>query len=428
MFYGWKIVAALFVVLAVASGLGFYNQSVMIEALVSRGFDISTASTSVSIFFLSSGIFGPLLATVIERIDIRYVITGGAVLGGLSLSVLGAVETTTQLYVCQFLFGIGFCAAGLLPATTLIARWFVSRRAAALSLASTGLSVGGIVVTPASAALIASIGFETAAVWLGIVWFVGIAPLAVVIVRPSPANIGQLPDGGAADEAADGSGIPDGMTFSEAIRGFYFWGLGGAWTFVMLAQVGGIAHQFGVVATRFEQHQAPFVLGVLPLFSIIGRLVGGYILDRGVAIRPFTFSMMLLQVIALVTVSVDAHPFVLVLGLALFGVTVGNLLMLQPLLVADAYGARDYARLYSINNVLTMAGVAGGPLLMGLLIADAGGYTAAYLLAAYSTNATKPEAAASRYAAVYPPASAISNPINSGPPATPAIVSTLLIE
>jgi hypothetical protein len=55
----------------------------------------------------------------------------------------------------------------------------------------------------------------------------------------------------------------------------------------------------------------------------------------------------------------------LYLGLALFGASVGNLLMLQPLLIADAFGLKDYAKIFSICNLLSSWGTAIGPAMLG---------------------------------------------------------------
>jgi MFS family permease len=54
-------------------------------------------------------------------------------------------------------------------------------------------------------------------------------------------------------------------------------------------------------------------------------------------------------------------------GTILFGFTVGNLLMLQPLLLVKVYGVLRYPRVYSAAYALTTLGVAGGPLALGLL-------------------------------------------------------------
>jgi MFS family permease len=72
----------------------------------------------------------------------------------------------------------------------------------------------------------------------------------------------------------------------------------------------------------------------------------------------------------------------LFVAIVLFGATVGNLLMLQPLLIAERFGVRDYPRIFSRSQFVTMFGTAGGPLLLGLLRDNAGGYRTSYLVAA----------------------------------------------
>ena len=69
-------------------------------------------------------------------------------------------------------------------------------------------------------------------------------------------------------------------------------------------------------------------------------------------------------------------------AILVFGATVGNLLMLQPLLIAERFGVLDYARIFSRSQFITMFGTAGGPLLLGWLYDNAGGYHTSYLVAA----------------------------------------------
>ena len=56
--------------------------------------------------------------------------------------------------------------SALVPATTLVARWFSARRSVALSITSTGLSLGGILLTPVAASLITRLGLEASVPWL----------------------------------------------------------------------------------------------------------------------------------------------------------------------------------------------------------------------------------------------------------------------
>ena len=109
VFYGWKVVAALFVMLAFSSGLGFYNHSVILQALSKEsGFPIEIASAAVSLFFLVSGIAGLFIARLIEKTDVRWVIGVCTLLASVSIALLGRVETQLELFAVYALFGIGF--------------------------------------------------------------------------------------------------------------------------------------------------------------------------------------------------------------------------------------------------------------------------------------------------------------------------------
>ena len=59
IYYGWKIVAAILVLLTFSSGLSFYNHAIYLNALADRPiFTVQSVSVAVSIFFFSGGITG----------------------------------------------------------------------------------------------------------------------------------------------------------------------------------------------------------------------------------------------------------------------------------------------------------------------------------------------------------------------------------
>jgi len=383
IFYGWKIVAALFVILAFTSGLGFYNHSVLLTALAGEeGFPIAVVSSAVAVFFLVSGFSGLVIGSLLERYDVRFIIAFGALLASVSLAAIGFVSEIWQLYLVYVIFGVGFSASGILPATTLVARWFHESRARALSLASTGLSIGGVILTPLSAAMVAENGVTAASPWLGLLYFVGVVPVCLFVLRSEPATLGLKADGGRNDSKV--SPILDGVKFADAIRQGYFWALSVAFLFVMLAQVGAIAHQYGIISRHLNTADVVYGIAVLPLFSIIGRLVGGFIIDMFSTSR-FTICMMLLQSASLALMAFAGNVVVLIFGLAVFGITVGNLLMLQPLLLAEVYGLVHYSRIFAWSNLVTIFGLAAGPALMGYLTVFDATYTLSFVVGAISS-------------------------------------------
>ena len=405
IYYGWKIVAAILVLLTFTSGLSFYNHAVYLNVLATQSsFDVRTASSAVSVFFLIGGISGLWVAKWVQTFDPRICISAGAVICCIAVTTLPYVTTVWQLFLVYGFFGTGFTASSLIPAITLVTRWFRKRRAMALSIASTGLSLGGVILTPLSVLLVDSLGFQSATLVIGILYLVGVIPVTCIWLRSSPESMGTHIDGIApadtgseddenvgsnverAESGTTGSGhqitIDDGITFREARRGRFFWGVSLGYIFLMMAQVGGIAHQYGLAREQLSEAETALAIAILPVASIVGRLLGGWLIEQ-MSIRFFAIGVMLLQVLSLSLLSGGFSVVSLCLGLALFGATVGNLLMLQPLLIAEAFGVRDYARIFSMSNLMSSWGTAIGPALLGFVYAAGDNqYAAPYAVAA----------------------------------------------
>ena len=187
VFRGWWVVTGVFVMLLVTAGIGFYGLAVYLRALtVEQGFSVGAVSGATAVFFLVSGLTGIPVAAHMSRHDPRPMIAAGAVAGGISLALLGRVDAVWQVYLVYALFGAGFAASSLVPGTTLVTRWFTRRRSVALSVASTGLSAGGVVLTPLVADLIGRHGLSTVAPWLGLAMVLGVVPVTALLLRPSP--------------------------------------------------------------------------------------------------------------------------------------------------------------------------------------------------------------------------------------------------
>jgi MFS family permease len=381
-FYGWYVVFAIGLVLTTESGLAFYNLAVLLDAFIrERGFPVALASSATASYFLASGMGGVVAARVMERTDARVIMIGGACLSSIALACVGLLRRPWELFAFHVVFGFCYGCCGLVPATTVVARWFEARRPLALSIASTGLSLGGIVVTPLAALLIARAGLGGAAPWLGAAFFLGVVPVTALIVRASPFHMGLEPDGPRAGaQSARKAAVRD-VTFADARRSRFFIGLTGAYIFTLGAQVGAIAHLFRLVSIRETGSAAMLAVAMMAAASVIGRLCGGWFLLR-VPTRGFTLAMFAVQAVALVLLSTAPTQSMLLVGTVLLGASMGNVLMLQPLLLVEAFGLRDYGHLYSVSQLLTAIGVAGGPVLVGVINAATGGYTVPYLVLA----------------------------------------------
>ncbi len=380
-FPGWSVVAGCFTVLAVSSGLGFYGLAVYLNVFSKeRDWPLSTISLATTVFFIVGGVVGVWVARWIARIDVRIVIVGGGLVGGAALAVLGQVEQQWQLFVVYAVFAAGWAAAGLVPATTVVTRWFHVKRSVALSVASTGLSVGGIVITPFAKQLLDSKGLAAGTPWLGALFVVGIVPVAWYLVRADPEAEGWAPDG-IRREVGEIPPAPTGTPFGEAIHTRFFIAATIGFLLALGAQVGGIQQLVKLVEDRTDERTAQFALTVIAGTSVVARLIGGRVVQR-VPMMRLAVGLVVAQAVALVVIGFADQTWLLFAAIVLFGATIGNILMLQPLVIAERFGVRDYPRIFSRTQLVAVVGTAGGPLLLGALYDVFGSYEVPYTVAA----------------------------------------------
>ena len=306
------------------------------------------------------------VARLMERVHVRWIMVGGALLGGAALSAVGLAKELWQIYVLFILFGAGNTGVSIVVATTLITQWFPGpNRAIALSIGSTGLSLGGVVVTPATAYLFNSWGAPATIPWLGLAFVVLILPLALWVVRPAP------PIEAGSDFVEHGR-----WSYSAAIRTRFFVMLTIGYVFCQGAQVGGISHLYNRVDELAGFATAATAVQILTVCSILARFVGGWVCTR-VALRPFTLFNLMIQMAGLTLVGLADSKATVLFGAGVLGVSIGNLLMLLPLWLAEAFPGPIYPRVFALANALTVMGVAMGPFLLGVAY-DLADYTVAY--------------------------------------------------
>ncbi len=234
---GW-VLGACFTLLTISSGLGFYGLAVYLQAFSRElGWSVSSISLATTFFFFVGGVSGIPIAKFIAKNDVRIMIVGGAILASLALFSMRFVEHRWQLFVVYCFYALGWSACGMGPVTTVVTRWFQVRRASALAIASTGLSMGGIVVTPFIKWILDSRGIYDGSPWLALIWFFGTVPVTLLLLRAFPQTYGWMPDGARAapGDVANISGTP----LTDAVRSRFFRAITFGYIFALGAQVGG---------------------------------------------------------------------------------------------------------------------------------------------------------------------------------------------
>ena len=394
IFYGWIIVAVVFVTMAVGINARTAFSLLFPPILDEFGWDRGQAAGVFSFGFLISALMSPLVGRLMDRTGPRLVVEIGVVLlaSGLLLAVLA--DGMWQVYATLgLLVGCGVNCLGYSVQSQFLPLWFVRRRGLAIGIAFSGVGVGGVVLLPWLQAMIEQQGWRAACLALGLIVAVVLAPLNLLLWK-RPGDIGLEPDGG---RAADGAGaamrravIVDAdwaavdWTLARAVRTTRFWWLCLSFFWVMYAWYAVQIHQTKyLIEVGVSPMQAGWALGLVSLVAIPGQIWLGHLSDRIGREWVWTigcggFVACYLALIALGHVPAPALVFLMVVAQGTLGYSLTS--VMGPI-GAEVFEGRQFGSIYGTMMLVGIAGGAAGPWVTGLLHDVTGGYAAGFWLA-----------------------------------------------
>ena len=152
-------------------------------------------SLALGLARLAGGIQGPFAGYLIDKVGPRRMIAASGALAGLGFILLAF----THNYITFVLVYVGLMAIGMSGGfdqgiIAVANRWFVVRRARAMSVVFVGISLGAAFLAPGVGLIVVHWGWRVAAVSSGITMLVLMVP-AFVVIRDLPEHMGLLPDG-----------------------------------------------------------------------------------------------------------------------------------------------------------------------------------------------------------------------------------------
>ena len=196
VFYGWWIVLSGFLLMLFSTGVGFYGFSAFVGPIADSVADGSRKAIglAVSIQRAESGVLGPIVGFMVDRVGPRLVLLVGFTIGGTGFILVSLAQELWQFYAAYFFLALGLGAGSFLVVSTAVTNWFNRMRGRALGFLFLGTGVRGPDRRPNRR--------NGRDAWLErrrlrvSVWRCGsiCIPLAMVM-RRAPEAYGQRPDG-----------------------------------------------------------------------------------------------------------------------------------------------------------------------------------------------------------------------------------------
>ena len=346
---------------------------------------LTSAQTSL-IFALAraeGSIAGPIVGRLVDKFGARSMIISGGLLASLGFMLLHWIDN----YWVSVIIFVGVVSTGKsagLGQTLLSAvnRWFIKRRALAMSICITGFSSGGAVLLPLITKGVHTIGWRDVMLYSGLFMLIIVIPLGRV-VRHSPESMGLEPDGeaSAGNHELTNTGTepvpidsPHDFLVREALRTREYWILfAGS---VMRITLWGAISVHGVemmVWHGMAREAAGFMFSLMFLLSIPTRLIAGYFGDK-LPLQPFLCMGMVAAAMACVSLLFLGGDLGVVIFVILMAVEQGCS-TLNWVALGNYFGRRSFATLMGIMSTCFNIGMLISPIYAGVLFDRTHTYT-----------------------------------------------------
>jgi len=400
-FYGWWVVAAAFITLFVATGFIFYSYGVFM-APIQKEFGASRFAVAIGLTLMNSAMafVAPFLGRFIDTWSIRRLMMMGCVSLGIGFFLGAHITALWQFYLLIGTFlAFGVSSIGQLSSTALVSNWFIRRRGAALGIATTGVSMSGMVMAPVTSYFVDTYGWRDTFLIFGAIAVCGLLPLVWLLIIGRPEDIGVQADGvrpSPIDEAVQRDlrrPLPrSAFSFSTAatLRKPTFWAITLCIGFNFFAMAATLIHIIEYARDLgITRIQASYVLTISAGIGVIGKVLFGFVADYVDARLALLLCLAFQAVATLLFIPADTYRELMIAG-AVFGFGMGGVVPLWGSLVGDYFPRPVFGRVMGLMTPCMLPIQASGVPIAGLIHDATGNYHYAFIsfVASYACAAT----------------------------------------
>ncbi len=390
LFYGWIVLAACFLTTMMASGTMMAFGVFITPLAEDMGWSHSALSFAYALSAIVSGVGVLAIGSLMHIYSLRLIFVLGVLVHG-----FGIYMTSTAVSIETFYLWYGLVAAlgrstFFMSTTTLITRWFEKRRGMAMGLMMAGNGLGPFVFSPLVTWLIFRWDWQTAFVAMSIT-MTAVLILAFLLMRNHPHEMGLQPYGATGPSTpapASPSSSPTSSRAAQSVSSLWgsvlrhqkFWTLAFINFFCCVCHSIPLVHIVGFAqAAGLSAFSSSWVLGVMGISSVAGRIFWGFFADRHGARLTLMMTLFMQGTFILWLVNTQ-DPAVFFLYAVVWGFGYGGVGTQYGMVAREAYGTRLFGPGYSGQSCFAMVGMAVGGFLGGYLFDVSHSYITAWLV------------------------------------------------
>ena len=367
IFYGWWLLAGLFLVYAASNGILLNTMPRIFPNLAAEfGWTNEQVTRPANMFFALVAFLNPVAGWFLDRYSIRRLMLIGTLGITLVLALFPLVEELWHLMALYVLFAFSLSLAGLTPSLMLLSRWFARYRGLAFGILMMASSVGGAVFPWLVNYFLPN--------WQLAVWVLAVLGGAMMIlptlflVSNYPRDKGMAADG-EADTEPETKPKPDRFhkVLLSLIRSPVFYLLAfatGTLWFCIVAMLNNQALFFRR-ELLLDDTSTTGIYSSFFIAAIIGKVLFGYLADKFDKLKVTMTSVLNLAIgLALLFLAVPGETLWPLAYAIVYGVGYAGAFTMIQLMIAEYYAGRNYGVYLGIFLLIdSLAGSLGGTFL-----------------------------------------------------------------
>ena len=385
IFYGWWIVLGSAIILAVLGPASVAVANIF-QPPVTAEFGINNSQFAISnSLVLGVGIFlSPYISQKLASKNFRLVFLIGLIVYVLAYTGYGLAPNIYVFYLLSLLVGFGFMTTTIIPVSMMVNNWFVQKRGLALSLALSGLGIGGVVFSQLLTWLIGNVGWRQTYMIYGAIMFLVATPIVWFVFKANPEDMNltalgasKIEQKGQQEEGKQEQSKGTQLTVAETmIKPFFILLIVGA-VIVGIINNGGLGQFPPVLYGMHGPAVGATIISVYSGVGIIGKIVLGNINDRYGTIVSTIYAaiLMALSYFAMMFAGNIVLAFMMAV---LFGM--GNAVgtVAPPLITSAIYSSENYPKAYGYVQSGVQLGLTFGSLFAAAIADFTGSYNFAW--------------------------------------------------
>jgi MFS family permease len=390
-FYGWKLVAVLFLLDFINMGFPYYGGSIINSYMIH---DVVMSRATLGWGFTILNLFVGFAAIVVAMSIVKYglratFVTGSAIIG-LNALFLGFYASKPWHYLVGFgvVNGIGMSFATLVPVATGVTRWFRRYRGTMMGLALSASGISGFALSPLLDKMLRTGGGNWHVGWRIVACAMVVSGLiAFFFVRESPESLGQTVDGLPEERQAQPSR-------TDALATRHPWTAGEAYgtAAYWLVAIAGIAATFpyflfiahwveNLRGVGITPAKASWGLSLLTIGTLAGRWLGGILMDYLNARVVFVLGASIYLISSYLAIESRADTLTLAyVASVLQGLAYGWTYSCSNTMIGHYYGPKAYPKLSGMYILLTSGCASPAGAVGGKIFDVTGSYTKSFEL------------------------------------------------